>query len=85
MRNDLGRVLYARELRERDLARRAGLTESHLNRIKNGRAMPSLETALRICAALELPVESVFHLEKGPSRDRPRRPSRQAKGRQEPP
>ncbi len=78
MRNDLGRVLYARNLREHDLARRTGLTESHLNRIKNGRAMPSLETALRICAALDLPVESVFHLETGSPRRGAQRPSRQA-------
>jgi transcriptional regulator with XRE-family HTH domain len=63
MRNEIGRILYARNLREHDLARRAGLTESHLNRIKNGRAIPSLETALRICAALELPVEGVFRLD----------------------
>ncbi len=63
MRNDLGRILYARNLREHDLARRAGLTESHLNRIKNGRVIPSLVTALRISAALGLPVEGVFHLD----------------------
>jgi len=77
MRNNLGRVLYIRNLREHDLARRTGLTESHLNRIKNGRAMPSLETALRICAALELPVESVFHLDKESARGTPRRHSQQ--------
>jgi len=63
MRNDLGRILYARNLREHDLARRAGLTQSHLNRIKNGRVVPSLETALRICAALDLCVDDVFHLD----------------------
>jgi transcriptional regulator with XRE-family HTH domain len=63
MRNEIGRILYARNLREHDLARRAGLTESHLNRIKNGRAIPSLKTALRICAALDLPVEGVFRLD----------------------
>jgi transcriptional regulator with XRE-family HTH domain len=80
MRNDLGRVLYARNLREHELARRTGLTESHLNRIKNGRAMPSLETALRICAALGLPVESVFHLENASSPREPRRSLRQAAG-----
>jgi transcriptional regulator with XRE-family HTH domain len=65
MRNDLGRILYARNLREHDVARRAGLTQSHLNRIKNGRVVPSLETALRICAALGLPVDAVFRLDPG--------------------
>jgi DNA-binding XRE family transcriptional regulator len=74
MRNDLGRVLYRRNLREQDLARRAGLTESHLNRIKNGRVMPSVETALRICRALELPVESVFHLDDARARTGGARP-----------
>jgi transcriptional regulator with XRE-family HTH domain len=84
MRNDLGRVLYARNLREHELARRTGLTESHLNRIKNGRAMPSLETALRICAALGLPVESVFRLEKEPARGRIRRSPLQTRGQRQP-
>ena len=62
MQNELGRILYVRNLREHDLARRAGLTQSHLNRIKNGRVVPSLETALRICAALEVSVDEVFRL-----------------------
>jgi len=66
MRNELGRILYVRNLREHDLARRAGLTQSHLNRIKNGRVMPSLETAMRICAALDLSVDEVFRLDRGP-------------------
>jgi DNA-binding Xre family transcriptional regulator len=70
MRNDLGRILYARKLRELDLARRTGLTQSHLNRIKNGRVVPSLGTALRICAALGLRVEDVFRLEDGYTRAR---------------
>ena len=69
MRNTIGRILYARNLREHDLARRAGLTQSHLNRIKNGRVDPSLDTALRICRALGLRVEDVFH----GGGDRPRR------------
>ena len=73
MHNELGRILYVRNLREYDLARRTGLSESHLNRIKNGRVMPSLETALRICAALDLPVEGVFRLDGGrPPHDRRR-------------
>jgi transcriptional regulator with XRE-family HTH domain len=73
MQNELGRILYVRNLREHDLARRAGLTQSHLNRIKNGRVMPSLETALRICAALDLAVDEVFRLDRGPG-TRTRRP-----------
>jgi transcriptional regulator with XRE-family HTH domain len=71
MRNQLGRILYVRNLREHELARRAGITQSHVNRIKNGRVVPSLETALRICAALDLPVERVFGLD-----DRSRRAPR---------
>jgi DNA-binding XRE family transcriptional regulator len=74
MRNAIGRILYARNLREHDLARRAGLTQSHLNRIKNDRVDPSLETALRICRALGLRVEDVFH--PGAAADHPRRPRR---------
>lgn len=87
MQNQLGRILYARNLREHDLARRAGLTESHLNRIKNGRVIPSLETALRICAALDLPVEGVFRLDdEGQQRGGGRRagPKRPAKERRSP-
>jgi transcriptional regulator with XRE-family HTH domain len=77
MQNKLGRILYARNLREHDLARRAGLTQGHLNRIKNGRVVPSLKTALRICAALGLSVDEVFGLDrKQPVRSR--RPGRDA-------
>jgi transcriptional regulator with XRE-family HTH domain len=80
MRNDLGRILYARNLREHDLARRAGLAQSHLNRIKNRRVVPSLETALRICAALGLPVEAVFSLDADPGAPRHATARRHASG-----
>jgi transcriptional regulator with XRE-family HTH domain len=79
MRNDLGRILYARNLREHDVARRAGLAQSHLNRIKNRRVVPSLETALRICAALGLPVEAVFSLD--PDHRARRRPAGRVRAR----
>ena len=78
MQNELGRILYARNLREHDLARRTGLTQGHLNRIKNGRVVPSLKTALRICAALDLPVDEVFRLDRE-QRAHSRRPGRDAR------
>ncbi len=50
-----------RELKLTDaaLAERAGCDRSMVNRVKFGKAMPSLPTAVKMAAALDLPV-SVF-------------------------
>ena len=62
-RNALSRILAMRGWTDVDLAMRAGLSRAHVNRVKNRRARPTIETALRISRALDRPVEAIFLLD----------------------
>jgi transcriptional regulator with XRE-family HTH domain len=70
-RSGLGPLLAERRCSDVALARASGLDRAHLNRIKNGRAVPSVRTALAIAAALGADVASVFPAD-APRRRRPR-------------
>lgn len=59
-RNALGRLLAARGWSDVDLAARAGLDRAHVNQLKNGRALPTIATALALARALEIDVASIF-------------------------
>jgi transcriptional regulator with XRE-family HTH domain len=59
-RNALGRILAARGWSDVELAARAGLDRAHLNQVKNGRAMPTVATALALARALEVDVATIF-------------------------
>ena len=58
--NRLHRILYERGMTGSEFAEICGLDPSQLNRIKNGRAVPTVITALRIARAIGLEVEEVF-------------------------
>src|SRR4030095_17080074 len=60
MRNALGRLCAARGWSDVDLAVRAGLDRAHVNQVKNGRATPTVATALALARALEVPVATAF-------------------------
>jgi transcriptional regulator with XRE-family HTH domain len=60
MRNALSRLLAARNWTDARLATRAGLDRAHLNQLKNGRALPTVGTALAIARALDVPVAVAF-------------------------
>jgi transcriptional regulator with XRE-family HTH domain len=60
--NTISRELARRGWSDNDLATRAGLDRSRLNRMKNGRSDPRIADAIRIAAVLELPLERVFYL-----------------------
>lgn len=59
-RNALVRLLAERDWTDAELADRAGLDRSHLNLVKNGRALPTVATALAIARALGVPVATAF-------------------------
>lgn len=42
------------------LAEKAGLTQANLSNIVNGKASPSLDTLVKIAAALNVPVSALF-------------------------
>ncbi|HZP43302.1 MAG TPA: helix-turn-helix transcriptional regulator [Candidatus Binatia bacterium] len=60
MRNALSRLLAARGWTDVELARRARLDRAHVNQLKNGRALPTVATALAIARELGVPVAEAF-------------------------
>lgn len=58
--NVISRLAYELGWSDGKLARKAGITRSRLNRIKNGRIRPSVRDALLISRALGSPLEEVF-------------------------
>jgi len=69
-RNALGRLCAARGWSDVELAARAGLDRAHVNQVKNGRALPTIATALALARALGVPVAQAFP--PGPSASRRR-------------
>ncbi|MCW5892923.1 MAG: helix-turn-helix domain-containing protein [bacterium] len=59
-RNALVRLLAERAWTDAELAERAGLDRAHLNLLKNGRALPTVATALAIARALGVSVAAAF-------------------------
>ena len=59
-RNAILHLLAARGWTDTELARRAGLDRAHVNQLKNGRALPTVGTALAVARALGVPVGTVF-------------------------
>ena len=47
----------------RDLAARARISKSHVQRIEAGETMPSLEVMCRIAKALDVPITELFSFE----------------------
>jgi len=60
MQNALSRLLAARDWTDRDLAAWAGLDRAYVNQVKNGRALPTVATALALAGALGVPVAVAF-------------------------
>jgi transcriptional regulator with XRE-family HTH domain len=60
MRNAVSRLLGGRGWTDGELAARAGLDRAHVNQVKNGRAEPTVATALAIARALRVPVAVAF-------------------------
>jgi transcriptional regulator with XRE-family HTH domain len=56
----LGALLAARGWTDAEVARRAALDRAHVNQLKNGRALPTVATALALARALGVPVATAF-------------------------
>jgi transcriptional regulator with XRE-family HTH domain len=63
--NRITRLAYLAALRDDELARRAGVSRAQLNRIRNGRAVPRVTSALALAAVLGRRVCEVFQLDTG--------------------
>jgi transcriptional regulator with XRE-family HTH domain len=77
-RNALGRLQAARGWTDRTLAERARLDRAHVNQVKNGRALPTVATALAIAEALGVPVATVFPSGSAARRRKPLRACRRS-------
>lgn len=64
--NCISRLAAQADLTDAQLATRAGVSRSHLNRIKNGRATPNVDTAVAIAHVLGKPTRVVFALRRAP-------------------
>lgn len=51
---------------QEELAQRVGVARQSIISIERGRFLPTIETALRLSAALKVPVEQLFWLTDGP-------------------
>jgi transcriptional regulator with XRE-family HTH domain len=74
MANALNHLLAARGWSDATLARRAALDRAHVNQLKNGRALPTVASALAIARALGVTVAVAFP----PGSGVRRRPKRRA-------
>jgi len=63
LRNRLKVLLVEKEIRQKDLAEAVGVSHSAITAICNKRALPSLETALKIAKVLGVRVEDIWYLE----------------------
>jgi transcriptional regulator with XRE-family HTH domain len=59
-RNAVARLLADRGWSDTRLAAAARLDRAHVNQVKNGRALPTVATALAIAAALDVSVAVAF-------------------------
>lgn len=57
---NLASTLKARNMSQRDLARRAGITEAAVSRYVKGLRQPRAMTTQRIAAALDVPITSLL-------------------------
>jgi DNA-binding XRE family transcriptional regulator len=60
--NTIGRRAFRLQQTDAHLAARAGISRAELNRIKNSRVVPRVDTAIAIAAALGCRVRDVFAL-----------------------
>ena len=56
----VGEVRYAKGMSLRELAERAHISKSYLQRIEAGEATPSLEVMVRIARALGVPLDELY-------------------------
>lgn len=66
--NCLGPLIYRTGVSETEIAARAGISRAQLNRIRNGRAVPRVATALALASVLRCRVKDLFYLKPARSR-----------------
>jgi len=66
IKNEIRRLRFEHgEMTQQELAEKIRVTRQTVNAIEQGKYSPSLEAAFRIAEVFALPLESVFHYDKG--------------------
>lgn len=60
MRTKLTSYMWSRDITDEDLASRVGMSRAQVNRIRNGRVVPRITTALAIAEACNRRVRDLF-------------------------
>lgn len=60
MKTPLKRILFEREISNRELAKKIGADETGLGFVVNGKRVPNLMTALKIAKTLEVSIEELW-------------------------
>lgn len=63
MSNCLKQIREGRDITQEELAKRAGITRSHLSMIENGRTNPTIGVALNLAKGLNVSVNDIFFTE----------------------
>lgn len=63
MKYFVGEVRYRKGMSLRELAERAHISKSYLQRIEAGEATPSLEIMVRLARALGVPLDELYQAE----------------------
>ena len=63
LRLHVDKIRIQKGLSIRQLAERAGISKSHVQRIEGGESSPTLEVMCRIAKALDVPIMDLFDFE----------------------
>lgn len=62
MKNNLQKIRWEKNLSQKTLSQKSGVSQSVISSVENGLTMPNLITALRLAKALGVSVEEIFSL-----------------------
>lgn len=62
MKNNLQKIRWEKNLSQKTLSQKSGVSQSVISSVENGLTTPNLSTALRLAKALGVSVEEIFSL-----------------------
>lgn len=62
MKNNLQKIRWEKNLSQKTLSQKSGVSQSVISSVENGLTIPNLITALRLAKALGVAVEDIFQI-----------------------
>lgn len=62
MKNNLQKIRWEKNLSQKTLSQKSGVSQSVISSVENGLTIPNLTTALRLAKALGVSVEDIFQI-----------------------